>query len=119
MKKEILVVDDQPGIRLLLQEIFTNEGYHVTLANTGKEALDILYKNSFDLLMLDYKLPVVDGVQVIKQLELNKVEIPVILMSGLTEEVVEESQKYKLVKKVLAKPFNVQDVSDFTKSLIG
>ncbi|MGP4106182.1 response regulator [Virgibacillus sp. L01] len=119
MKKEILVVDDQPGIRLLLQEIFTNEGYHVTLAKTGKEALNILDNSSFDLLMLDYKLPVVDGVQVIQQLEHDKVEIPIILMSGLSEEIVEESQKFKLVKKVLEKPFNVQDVSDFTKSLIG
>lgn len=119
MKKEILVVDDQPGIRLLLQEIFTSDGYHVTMAKTGKEALDILDGSSFDLLMLDYKLPVVDGVQVIQQLEDDKVEIPVILMSGLSDEIIEESQKFKLVKKVLAKPFNIQDVSNFTKSLIG
>ncbi|MFB4169839.1 response regulator [Virgibacillus sp. JSM 102003] len=119
MKKEILVVDDQPGIRLLLQEIFTNDGYHVTMAKTGKEALDILYNSSFDLLMLDYKLPVVDGVQVIQKLEHDKVEIPVILMSGLSEEILEESQQFELVKKVLAKPFNVQDVSNFTKGLIG
>ncbi|SDQ12708.1 two-component system, response regulator, stage 0 sporulation protein F [Virgibacillus subterraneus] len=119
MKKEILVVDDQPGIRLLLQEIFTNQGYRVTTAKTGKEALDELNKSSYDLIMLDYKLPVVDGVEVIQQLERDKIEVPAILMSGLAEDIMKESQNYDMVKKVLAKPFNVKDVCDYTKSLIG
>src|SRR5690625_527709 len=61
MQKEILVVDDQPGIRLLLTDIFENDGYKVNTAETGQEALDKIYKNFFDLIILDYKLPILDG----------------------------------------------------------
>ncbi|WP_164667557.1 response regulator [Virgibacillus doumboii] len=119
MKKEILVVDDQPGIRLLLQEIFTNEGYQVTAVETGKEALDTIYNGSYDLVMLDYKLPVVDGIQVIQQLEHDNFTTPLIVMSGLAEDIVKELKAYSLVKKVLAKPFNVQEMCTLTKKLLA
>ncbi|RYG71717.1 response regulator [Lentibacillus lipolyticus] len=117
-KKEILVVDDQPGIRMLLKEIFTNEGYCVTTVETGQEALESLYAGSFDLLMLDYKLPVVDGAQVLKQLERDQVAIPAIVMSGLSEDLMKESEEFGLVKQVLAKPFNVEEVCEFAKSIL-
>lgn len=118
-KKEqrILVVDDQPGIRLLLQEILVNEGYHVTTAQTGKEALDTIKGGSFDLLMLDYKLPIVDGIQVLQQLERDNVVITTIVMSGLAEDIIKELESFYSVKKVLAKPFNVQDIYSVTESI--
>ncbi|MFD1036880.1 response regulator [Virgibacillus byunsanensis] len=117
MEKEILVVDDQPGIRLLLQEIFTNEGYKVTTAITGREALDKLYNKPYDLLILDYKLPIMDGGKVLQQLEAANIDIPAILMSGLAEDMIKEYQG-SLVKGILAKPFNVQYVCDLVKSIL-
>lgn len=119
MTKEILVVDDQPGIRMLLTDILTNEGYQVSAAKTGKEALDKVYLKAFDLIILDYKLPIIDGMQVVQQMEHDKMEVPIILMSGLTEELIKESKKYHMVKKVIAKPFNVLDIQQFTNTLLG
>lgn len=118
MKKEILVVDDQPGIRLLLQEIFANEGYQVETAKTGKEALDKLHSHTFDLVMLDYKLPIIDGAEVLQQLEQEKFTVAVILMSGLAEELSKESEKHSIVKEIVAKPFNIKDVSSIAKKLL-
>ncbi|GAA0605486.1 sporulation initiation phosphotransferase Spo0F [Virgibacillus siamensis] len=119
MTREILVVDDQPGIRLLLQEVFTNEGYHVTTVTTGKEALDRLFSKKFDLIMLDYKLPVVDGIEVLREMKDGDISTPAIIMSGLPEDISTEAEQLSPVKKVLAKPFNVQEVCDYTKSLLG
>lgn len=113
MTKKILVVDDQPGIRLLLQEAFTDGGYDVTTSETGKEALDRMYAESFDLVILDYKLPVMDGSQVLKHLEHNQMFIPAIVMSGLAEDYKEELQQFTVIKEVFAKPFNIQEVSHF------
>ncbi|ALX49869.1 response regulator [Lentibacillus amyloliquefaciens] len=118
MTKEILVVDDQPAIRMLLQEVLKGEGYEVALAETGKEALDKVYAGSYDLLILDYKLPVVDGVQVLRQLENDQVPLPAIVMSGLAEEVRTESLQFNLVKEVFAKPFNIQEISGFVQKVI-
>lgn len=119
MTKEVLVVDDQPGIRMLLTDILTNEGYHVSVAKTGKEALEKIYLKVFDLVILDYKLPVIDGMKVVQQMEQDKMEIPIILMSGLIEEVMKESKNYHMVKRVMAKPFNVLDIQQSTKTLLG
>ncbi|GGK07586.1 sporulation initiation phosphotransferase F [Lentibacillus kapialis] len=118
MTKAILVVDDQPGIRMLLQEIFNDEGYSVTTAESGKEALDSLYDRPFDLLMLDYKLPIIDGTEVLKQMERDQITVPAIVMSGLVEDVTKGINEFSIVKKVVAKPFNIQEVSEFVKRVL-
>ncbi|WP_067728484.1 response regulator [Oceanobacillus damuensis] len=109
MPKEILVVDDQPGIRLLLTDILTSEGYHVSLASTGKEALDKINKESYDLIILDYKLPIVDGKEILEILEKEERDISVILMSGMAENIKQEIEKIKMVRRIIAKPFNIKD----------
>lgn len=118
MQKEILIVDDQPGIRLLLTDIFENEGYRVVTAETGREALDKIYKNSFDLLILDYKLPILDGLEVLERLEQEKIMIPAILMSGLVEEMRVEAKQYSLLKEILAKPFDVKSISELVQTIL-
>lgn len=118
MKKHILVVDDQPGIRFLLEEVFTNEGYQVTTANTGKEALNQVHASTFDLIMMDYKLPIMDGVHVLRQLEENEIIIPVILMSGLPDEIKEDGRSSLLLKHILPKPFNIVEVCNIVKDII-
>ncbi|ASK62061.1 response regulator [Virgibacillus phasianinus] len=118
MKKHILVVDDQPGIRFLLDEVFTNEGYQVTTAITGKDALDRVHARTFDLIMLDYKLPVMDGVNVLQQLEAENIIIPSILMSGLVEEIMHEEDNCALIEHIVAKPFNILEVCEMVNGLL-
>ncbi|ASN04042.1 response regulator [Virgibacillus necropolis] len=118
MKKHILVVDDQPGIRFLLEEVLTNEGYQVTTANTGQEALDHGYSCTFDLMILDYKLPIMDGLQILHQLKKENILIPAILMSGLAEELMQEADSCSLIKHVLAKPFNIVDVCKIVNDIV-
>lgn len=108
-QSKILIVDDQMGIRLLLKEILKNEGYEIEEATTGKEAIDQISVNSFDLMILDYKLPIMDGTEVLEKLEKDNVEIPAIVMSGLVENIASEAMKSKLVKSVIAKPFNINE----------
>ncbi len=114
MGKEILVVEDQPSIRLLLTEILEWEGYVVTVAIDGKEALNKIYENLFDLIMLNYHLPILSGSEVIKQLRIDEIIVPTILMTGLIEGI-SGSQESPIVD-VVAKPFNIQDISAIVKS---
>lgn len=117
-KHKILVVDDQPGIRLLLTEIFTCKGYDVCTATTGREALDKINTCSFDLVILDYKLPILDGLEVIKRLEKQNCTIPLILMSGLTEQLSKNGKEYRFIKKIVSKPFDVQKMSTLVQSIL-
>jgi len=114
----ILVVDDQPGIRLLLEEMFIQSGYDVLTAKTGREALDKIYAHSFDLVIIDYKLPILDGIEVIKHLEQHNFTIPFIVMSGLTEYLSNKRHKYSFIKKVVPKPFDVQKMSALVQSIL-
>lgn len=118
MEEEILVVDDQPGIRLLLTDILADAGYNTTTASTGKEALDKLQEKQFALILLDYKLPIIDGVEVLKKIEQQNLKLPAIVMSGLAEKIEEDMKNYPLVKELLAKPFNIQEIPAMVKRVI-
>jgi len=109
-KQKILVVDDQPGIRLLLTEVFAQNGYDVHTAETGTEALELLKRLSIDLAIIDYQLPDVDALSIVKKLKGKSCQVPLILMSGLVEELMKEHISYKNIVKIIGKPFDVEDL---------
>ena len=65
-KVRILIVDDEPSMREMLRIVLRRDGYDVQLANTGREAIDQLRQNNFDLLLSDIKMPDVSGVDVLR-----------------------------------------------------
>ena len=82
MKEKILVVDDEEGIRLLYKEELTDEGLDVHLAASVEEALAKLEKNKFDLIVLDIKMPGMDGIEVLRRVKEKWKNIPVILSTA-------------------------------------
>lgn len=119
MHKEILIIDDQPGIRMLLTDIFENEGYKTTAAEDGKQAINKLYENKYDLVLVDYKLPIISGIEILKKLEQDNIKTPVIVMSGLADEIEIELAEFPFVQDVLAKPFDIQQLVRTVKNTIG
>ncbi|WP_232225530.1 response regulator [Oceanobacillus manasiensis] len=119
VKKKILIVDDQPGIRLLLTDIIMGEGYHVTTAVTGQEAVEKLQKYAYSLVLLDYNLPILNGGEVLKEMEIQQIEVPVIVMSGLSDQVKDEISGFSNVRQVLGKPFNIFDVQKLINKTLG
>ena len=86
MKKiRLLVVDDEENIRMLFKEELEDEGYQVEAASNGLEALEKLKGSNFDLVVLDIKMPGMDGIQALNEIKnLNK-DQPVILCSAYGE----------------------------------
>ncbi|MDD5008920.1 MAG: response regulator [Syntrophorhabdaceae bacterium] len=81
----ILVVDDEENIRLLFKEELEDEGFEVDLASNGFEALDKLKKGRFDLVVLDIKMPGMDGIQALNEIKNANKDQPVILCSAYGE----------------------------------
>jgi two-component system nitrogen regulation response regulator NtrX len=75
-------VDDEPGVRGSLQGILGDEGYVVTTADRGEEALGILESKRFDLVLLDVWLPGLDGLETLTRLRAIDPEVPVVVISG-------------------------------------
>jgi two-component system, NtrC family, nitrogen regulation response regulator NtrX len=80
---EILVVDDEPGIRELMREILEEEGYEVRMAENGSAARTALDAKTPDLVLLDIWMPDVDGVTLLKEWKTQgRLTMPVVMMSG-------------------------------------
>lgn len=81
MKKRILVCDDEESIRLLLSEAL-KDSYEIVEATDGREALRMIARESYDLLIIDIKMPHVHGLAVIEQIRMKNETIPIIICSA-------------------------------------
>ena len=68
-KANILVLDDDPIVRRALTEVLTDEGYQVQMAADGLEGLEKAKGQTFDILLVDLKMPVKDGIEVLRRSE--------------------------------------------------
>jgi two-component system, OmpR family, alkaline phosphatase synthesis response regulator PhoP len=82
----ILVVDDEPSIRKIIEYALKDAGFQVLMAGRGDEALDILSRESVDLVVLDLMLPGVDGLEVCRRVRAER-NVPIIMLSARSEEV--------------------------------
>jgi CheY-like chemotaxis protein len=95
----ILVVDDEPAVRLLVQRVLVEAGYQVHLAMGGAEALEVLERvGVVDLLLADLRMPVMSGTQLARKVEQLRPDIRVLIMAAYPSD-------DHLVWGVIAKPF--------------
>jgi len=78
---KILIIDDERSIRNTLRDILEYEKYEVDDASTGAEGLEMIAQNDYDALLLDIKMPQMDGMEVLDQV-IEKYDVPVIMISG-------------------------------------
>ena len=116
--KEILIVDDQQGIRLLLNEVFKKEGFHTHLAANGFDALKIAQSQKLDCVLLDMKLPGMDGIEILTHLKEAQLDLPVFMMTAYVEQDLIEQAKSLGVAKYFMKPFNIFEVRDEVKNTL-
>jgi CheY-like chemotaxis protein len=83
--KKILIVDDEESIRFLYKEELEEEGYTVECAKNGEEALEKLILFKPDLISLDIKMPVMDGIEALKRIREKERHLPIILCSAYGE----------------------------------
>lgn len=109
-KGKVLIVDDQNGIRVLLVEVFSNEGYDTFQASNGKMALEIVRKESPDLVLLDMKIPGMDGLDILKHIKQIDTSIKVIMMTAYGElDMIKEATDLGAIMH-FTKPFDIDEL---------
>jgi DNA-binding NtrC family response regulator len=93
-KKRILVVDDDAGILSVFRHILEKEGYFVETVETGREALQKLQNEKFDVCLVDVRLPDMDGTDLLLNLGNNPQAIKIIITGYSSEEVGKKAADY-------------------------
>lgn len=78
----ILLIDDEPAVRLGFKQFLTNAGYRVTSAENGREGMNLMRKQPPDLIITDIMMPEMDGLEILMEINKLKLDIPVIAISG-------------------------------------
>jgi two-component system response regulator (stage 0 sporulation protein F) len=113
--KKLLIVDDQCGIRLLLQEVFKGEGYVTLEASNGNQAIALVESTSPDLMLLDMKIPGIDGLQVLQRTKEINPSIKVIMMTAYGElNLISQAKQYG-ASKYFTKPFDIDELREAVK----
>lgn len=118
MNGKILIVDDQFGIRILLNEVLQKEGYDTFQAANGIQALEIVKEHSPDLVLLDMKIPGMDGIEILERMKEVEQDIRVIIMTAYGE--LDMIQKAKDLGALthFSKPFDIEDIRRAVKERI-
>ena len=80
--KRLLIVDDEPHVRMTLKQMLEDAGYDVATAESGPVALDHLGDNDCDLVLLDVRMPGLDGFEVLDRLNEERPDLPVVIVTA-------------------------------------
>lgn len=115
----VLIVDDEKNIRLTLTQTLLPMGLEVKTAITGEEAIECLLEQHFDLVLLDLRLPGMDGMAVLRWVREHQEQVPVALMSAHGDiSTAVEAMKIGAVD-FLQKPFSPSEVRQMVRSQLG
>ena len=118
MGEKVLVVDDEFEIRDLLSRFLTEEGYEVIVASNGEEALELAETENPEVILLDIKMPGIDGIEICKRLKAKEKTrfIPVIMATALWDTYSEAIESG--AEDFVTKPFNLTELSHRVKSIL-
>ena len=116
--KTILIAEDEDILRELLTELLQSCDYTILSACNGIEVLDLLKVRTPDLLIIDKKMPEMDGITCLHEIKKTGYNIPVVLASGSPSEI-DDTLPNNLANKIINKPYNFEELLSIVKELIG
>ncbi len=120
MNKKIILIEDDKDLQEIIKYNFSKEKYDVVLCSDGEEALDLIKHEMPDLVILDWMLPNLSGVEILRQIRASKnlKKIPIIMLTARTE----ESDKLRAfdtgADDYITKPFSNSELIARTKALL-
>ena len=118
MSGKILIVDDQKGVRRLLEELFKKEGWEVRSAGDGLEAIQKVEELVPDLILMDVKMPNMNGLEATHEIMERNSGIPIIMMTAYGEIEVVKQALDAGVKRCISKPFDIMELRDMVNKLM-
>jgi CheY-like chemotaxis protein len=117
-RARILAVDDEAIVLDSFRRILVLEGYNVDTVENGPEALNLVQRHDYDFVFTDLKMPIMDGVEVVKAVKHLRPDVDVVVITGYaTIETAVETMKHG-ASEYVQKPFTAEELSDFVNRLL-
>jgi two-component system, response regulator, stage 0 sporulation protein F len=114
---KVLIIDDQIGIRILLKEVFQQAGYETYCAENGHDALALFEKHHPNLVLLDMKIPGMDGLDILEQIRKLDAVVPVFMMTAYGElDLIKQADKLGATCH-FTKPFDIEELLQAVKEI--
>jgi len=118
-KKKVLIVEDEAVVRESLRDWLIEDGYDVECVETGEEALEKIKKEEFGVIVLDLRLPGIDGLQLFEQAKELRAETKGILITAYPSKETRLKAEMLGLLDYLAKPFKVEDLEKLISAALG
>ena len=115
----VLVAEDNPAVREFIVRSLISVGYTVTAAIDGQQALDMLTRDKFNVLVTDIVMPNVDGIALAMKATRLFPDLRIIMISGYAQERMRAHNLDALVHRIIAKPFSLEEICDAVKNALS
>ncbi len=117
---DLLIVDDQAGLRRLICEALIDDGYLIDQAANGLDALERLSRNKYRLILLDIKMPGMNGLETLREIRKLDSDVPVVMMTAYSElEMLQETDAEAKPVQHISKPFDLDDLRCLVKGYLS
>jgi len=118
--KKVLIADDETDILKVVSFRLKKAGYEVFEASNGQIAIDLISQNKPDLILLDLRMPIMDGYEVCAKIKNDETlkNIPIILLTASSSKIAEKKNELK-AEDCMIKPFNPDELLEKVRKLIG
>ena len=118
-RRHMLVVDDEPGMRQMLEGTFKDRGFSVTTASNGSKAIEVIRERHFDVIITDLKMPERDGLAVLRSARASAFDSPVIIITAYgTIDTAVEAMRLG-ARDFIAKPFKLAEIELKVDKIMG
>jgi len=115
-KKRILIADDEKAVRILLAEVLKPHDYKIDLVENGVEAISHIDRRSYDLIITDYMMPKMDGLELTRRIRSKYPSTPILVVTG-------NGPIHDLLKSgataCIMKPFNILELQNMVKIILN
>lgn len=117
-KKRILVVDDEDILRMLIADTLEFEGYIIEEAENGQEGLEMIKSDSYDLIILDYMMPEMTGMEVLEKIKPLNLIVPIIMLTAKAQQADRDLAYQNGAKYFMPKPFSPGDLVNLVDEIL-
>lgn len=115
----ILIVDDEPLMRRNLKMLLSRNGYQTAEASDGREALNVVQQSKFDLVITDYKMPGMDGLEFARVIHGERPDLPVFMITAFIGDDIEKAALQYGVKALMTKPVILEELLQKVRQMVA